>query len=98
MKPQMKKLYWVELEESNYLEIPFASEGIFEQSQEWYNSLSKKQLIEYCNKNYVSLGQDVNTLKPFWATLAMAVHAWTTLTPDPRMLRLIDDAQMRVGQ
>tara|TARA_R100000541_G_C1892762_1_gene83691 strand:- start:1502 stop:1627 length:126 start_codon:yes stop_codon:yes gene_type:complete len=24
----MKKLYWVELEESNYLEIPFKSEGM----------------------------------------------------------------------
>ena len=94
----MEKLYWVELEESNSLEIPFASELVFEQSQEWYNSLSKKQVIEYCNKNYVSLDENVDTLKPFWATLAMAVYAWTTLTPDPRMLRLIDDAQMRVGQ
>ena len=94
----MNELFWVELEESNFLEIPFSSELIFEQAQEWYNDLSKKQVIEYCTKRHVSLDHDALTLKPFWATLAMAVYAWSTLTPDPRMLRLIDEAHLRIIQ
>jgi hypothetical protein len=87
-----RKLYWVELEESNFLEVPFPDDLVFEQSQEWFNSSSKKQVIEYCNKMYFSLDHDELTLKPCWATLAMACHAWATLVPDPRMLRLIEEA------
>jgi hypothetical protein len=95
----MEKLYWVELEESNrFLEIPFFSELVFGYAQEWYNNSEKEQVIEYCTKMHVSLDRDALTLKPFWATLAMAVYAWSTLTPDPRMLRLIDEAQLRVSQ
>ena len=92
MLDQTRKLYWVELEESNFLEIPFPDELVFEQSQEWFNSSSKKQVIEYCKKMYFSLDHDELTLKPCWATIAMAVYAWSTLTPDPRMLRLIEEA------
>ena len=94
----MEKLYWVELEESNCLEIPFFSELVFSYAQEWYNNSEKEQVIEYCTKMHVSLDHDALTLKPFWATLAMAVYAWSTLTPDPRMLRLIDEAQLRASQ
>ena len=89
----MEKLYWVELDVSEFMEIPFPNELVYEQSQDWYNSTSKKQIIEYCNKQYVSLDTNVvNTLKGEWATLAMAVYAWAELKPDPRMLNLIDKA------
>jgi hypothetical protein len=94
----MENLYWVMLEESEHLEVPFPSELVYEQSIEWYNELSKKQIIEYCKKHYVSLSQDEDTLKSFWATLAMAVYAWVEVAPDPRMLNLIDQAQLKISQ
>jgi len=107
----MENLYWVEFEGGEFLEIPFPSELDYEKSIDWYNSTSKKQIIHFCNKKFVSLdlvgnlGADetaifkkADTLKPFWEILAMAVYAWSELKPDPRMLNLIDKAQLWISQ
>ena len=82
-------MYWLEIRlEDNDLyegyEIPFPSENAFEAAQDWYNSNSKKDIIEYCEAKNVNLAiyDEPNKLIECWHDIAMAVYAWKQ--DDPR--------------
>ena len=82
-------IYWIEirLEDNNFYEgyeIPFPSEIAYEAAQDWYNSNSKKDVIEYCDAKNVSLTiqDEPNKLIECWPDIAMAVFSWKQ--EDPR--------------
>jgi len=89
MSERLNIMYWLEirLEDNHFYEgyeIPFPSEIAYEAAQDWYNSNSKKDVIEYCDAKNVSLTiqDEPNKLIECWPDIAMAVFSWKQ--EDPR--------------
>jgi len=71
-------MYWVKIHQADGDMLPFPSEACFEKAQGWYNTMSKKALINYCRKRNISLDDPCkeNCLINGWEDIAMATYAW----------------------
>ena len=85
------KLYWIELTETDGIEVPLPSEAAYEAAQDWYNDPknTKQNIIRYCAERNVKLDDSIDNdmLVSYWADIAMAVYAWQQV--DPKMIEMI---------
>ena len=59
------------------IHLPFPSEESYEEALDWYNSQSKKQILNFCEGQDISLdSRKKDTLIEHWAEVAMSVYAW----------------------
>ena len=85
-------MYWVELDQTDSIMMPFPSEEAFDLACEWYNAdaNTKRQMITYCEHRGVPLDHptDTSALLSCWGDIAMATYAWQQA--DPKMIRVVD--------
>ena len=66
-----------ELTENQEEQLPYPSEESYNSALNWYNNQSKKQILQFCEKQGILLdANEENTLVENWAEFAMAAYSW----------------------